>query len=231
MNGLKREKPIGSTADPQPKSGHFRVFFNGFRIKSADATAASANESAWSAPEAEDEKAYFQADISWINLAGGDSPQSSVLTAMITGDVRGLKKRTPWEDTGMRSAPGWLPLSLGSYALVAKTNAISIGNFSIERGARRFPAGTPEPGPVMTDTAPVREISDRKWQGPGGRTCVVDLPLRKATRTKVIFLTYESANTLSKTDQGFGRGVFPIDYMDRSDPGLEYTLYFAIDRL
>ena len=69
----------------------------------------------------------------------------------------------------------------------------------------------------------------------------MDLPLRKTTRSKVIFLTYESASAMAKTDQGFGRGVFAIECRNSvmreqfpRDPDRaaeDYTLYFGIETL
>lgn len=129
-------EPVFRTAprrDVEPRSGHFRLYFTGFCAKPAGGPAAPDGPSAWNAPGGEDERAYFQADISWINLAENDSPHTSMQTAMITGDVRGLRKRTPGDadnpaPSGERE---WQPLSLGTYALVSGGDAISIANFGI----------------------------------------------------------------------------------------------------
>jgi hypothetical protein len=232
-----------SAGKAEPACGRFRIFFTGYRVNPPGsfvdgACAPAAHASAWNMPDAEDEKAYFQADISWINLAADKSPQTSVLTAMITGDVRGLRKRFP-EDAAdpagiSRAAKPleWLPLSLGTYALVSKVNAISVGNPTIERAPRRLSGGdnrslageAPLPGTVA-------EGSERKLPAAAGRACVVDLPLSKASRSKVIFLTYEAAGALAGMDQGFGRGVFSVACKDAYDANLNYTLYFGIDRL
>lgn len=240
--------PVTAKDKVGPLSGHFRIFFTGYRTKPVEESAASqrapaARASAWNTPEGEDDKAYFQADISWINLAAGGAPQNAVLTAMITGDVRGLKKRFPWDPAGPAKASEWLPLSLGTYALVSKANAISIGNPTIERPGRRLtggfagdlaggPSGSPNSGLAdsATKEAADPEATERKRVVGLGRPCVVDLPLSKTSRSKVIFLTYETANTLAMMDQGLGRGVFPIECGDpHSD--FAYTLYFGIDRL
>jgi hypothetical protein len=233
----------------EPRSGHFRILFTGYRAMpvpvslaeiaaATDPQSAAAATSAWNTPEIEDEKAYFQADISWINLAGGDSPQTSVLTAMITGDVRGLRKPGNWSGTGQAKVSEWLPLSLGTYALVSRTNAISIGGIAIEREyvpIRPVLAASLTAGPaIASHEEGFREMpagTGRKWETRKGTRCVVDLPLRRVNRNRMIFLTYESANALAKTDQGFGRGVFPIQCRDPYDSALEYALYFAIERL
>lgn len=231
-NVMEAETRMASQPKTETRSGHFRIYFTGFRAKPAAPPAAPAGPSAWNAPEAEDERAYFQADISWINLSENDSPQPSVLTAMITGDVRGLRKRPAGDPPAPYGETEWLPLSLGTYALVSGSNAISLGQFTIRsadslrktgRGACEpaapAPAGNPEHGPVP-----------RKWLRGESRSCLVDVPLLNLTRSKTIFLTYQSANALSKLDQGFGRGVFPIECAG-GESGPDYTLYFGIDRL
>lgn len=190
---MEQETRTAPHRESETRSGDFRIYFTGFHAKPVELPAAPAGPSAWNAPGAEDERAYFQADISWLHLAENDSPRTSVLTSMITGDVRGLRKRPDGIHPPPHGEPEWLPLSLGTYALVSGSSAISIGNFAIR------PADS-------------LRITDR-----GGRS-------------KAIFLTYQSANALSKQDQGFGRGVFPIE-CGGGDGGPEYTLYFGIDPL
>lgn len=223
-------------AAPQPqnetRSGHFRIYFTGFRAKPAEPPAAPAGPSAWNAPEAEDERAYFQADISWINLAENESPQSSVLTAMITGDVRGLRKSPDGDGPAPLGKTEWLPLSLGTYALVSGSNAISIGHFAIRPAdsLRKTGCGRCEHATKVSAGNTEGEPVPRKWPRGESRSCLVDLPLLNPTRSKTVFLTYQSANALSKLDQGFGRGVFPIE-CGGGESGPEYTLFFGIDRL
>ncbi len=198
-NVMEPEFRTASRRNGETRSGHFRLFFTGFRAKPAGGPATPAGPSAWNAPGGEDERAYFQADISWINLEESDSPhipkQTAMQTAMITGDVRGLRNKMPGDEMpgdADNPAPSgkrkWQPLSLGTYALVSGDNAISIANFGI------LPAAF-------------------------GR-----IP------TKAISLNYHSANALSGLDQGFGRGVFPIE-CGGWNGAPEYTLYFGIERL
>src|SRR5438270_12814048 len=103
------------TMEMQEERGQFRLAFTGY------------SPEAWDAHSDEDEKAYFQADISWIRLGAGDVPQAAALTAMITGDVQGLRKRPGLEES-RSSGSGRLPLSLGTYELAAHKNAVAIGN-------------------------------------------------------------------------------------------------------
>ena len=115
-------------------SGQFRIVFTGYRAapSAAEDTCAAGDLDLnpghdWNTTPEEGERAYFQADISWIKLWAGDAPQAAALTAMITGDVRGMRKRPDGEE--MRSSrPGRLPLSLGTYSLAAHKNAVAIGN-------------------------------------------------------------------------------------------------------
>jgi hypothetical protein len=239
-NAMEPESRKAPRAEVETRSGHFRIYFTGFRVKPSEGPAAPAGPSAWNAPGREDERAYFQADISWINLAESDSPQTSVLTAMIIGDVRGLRK-TPTGDAdgpAPSGGPKWLPLSLGTYALVSGANAISIGNFGILPVAPEKPSqnGFREPAlricsPSAGNVNPLSGSGPRRWPRGEGRSCLVDLPLLKPTRSKAIFLTYHSAIALSRLDQGFGRGVFPIECGSHGESGPEYILYFGIDKL
>lgn len=189
---MESETRTAPQSQNKTRGGQFRIYFTGFRAKPAEPPAVPAGPSAWNATEAEDERAYFQADISWLQLAENDSPRTSVLTSMITGDVRGLRKRPAADPSPSHGESEWPPLSLGTYALVSGYSAISIGNFAI------------------------RQADSLRKADRGGRS-------------KAIFLTYQSANALSKLDQGFGRGVFPIEC--GGDGGPAYTLYFGIDPL
>ena len=238
-NAMEAESRTAPRAVGEPRSGHFRIYFTGFRAKPTEGSVAPAGPSAWNTPGGEDERAYFQADISWFNLSENDSPQTSVLTAMITGDVRGLRIKPPGdaESPAFSGESEWLPLSLGTYALVSGTNAISIGNFGILPGAmgslsrHRAPRPLPSAGPPSIGAGNAQSGGSlRRWPRGESRSCLVDLPFLKPTRSKAIFLTYHSANALSGLDQGFGRGVFPIE-CGCEDSGLAYTLYFGIDRL
>lgn len=242
-NAMEPETRMAPRPQNETRSGHFRIYFTGFREKPVGPPAAPAGPSAWNAPEAEDDRAYFQADISWINLSENDSPQNSVLTAMITGDVRGLRKGPAGASSAPDGETEWLPLSLGTYALVSGSNAIAIGQFTIrsadslrktDRGACESAAPVPAGNPHVQAGNAVDEPVTRKWPRGESRSCLVDIPLLNPTRSKTIFLTYQSANALSKLDQGFGRGVFPIECgcgVNGRESGREYTLYFGIDRL
>ncbi len=264
-NGRAQATPAPGHDPREARSGHFRIFFTGFsekkREKKSGVTAAPDSGSAWSASGVEDEAAYFQADIAWINLAAVDSPQTSLLTAMITGDVRGLRKRPPAVPQAQAGTRQWLPLSLGTYALVANTNAISIGNFRIEKGNDTRPSINGMSGSARMRPGPITEAAEalnrpnpnsgtferkafeaaaqaspktkpeRRLQGRDGRAYVVDLPFLHPSRTKAIFLTYESASAIAVMDQGFGRGMFAIDSSGSGDGESEDTLYFGIERL
>ncbi len=182
------------------ESGQFRIVFTGYRAATAaeEETCSPAEFPEfhknpghdWDTSPEDGERAYFHADISWIRLGDDDSPQTASLTAMITGDVRGLRKR-PGAAESRSGDTGRLPLSLGTYDLASHKNAVAIGN----------PA------------------------------CVAAVPLQRAPRSKVIFLTYETAMALAGMDQGYGRGIFPVVYRDAEDAGREITLYFGIDRV
>ena len=48
---------------------------------------------------------------------------------------------------------------------------------------------------------------------------------------QVLVLTYESADYISRTSFGFGRGIIPVRYADDSSLAADYTLYFQVERL
>jgi hypothetical protein len=228
---MEAERNPESWKGRQGRSGHFRIYFLGFHQKPPGVIANPADPihaPVWRSPATGDEKAYFRADISWINLAADGLPRTSVLTAMITGDVRGLRKQLPGDPAPAEEMPESLPLSLGTYALSAEANAISIGNFRIDRGTPPLPSGTREPSLAP---GPVEGAPERIWAGAKGRACQVDLDLSKPTRSKTIFLTLASAGALADLDQGLGRGVFPIESGFGADGEPGCIMYFGIDRL
>lgn len=217
-------------------SGHFRILFLGYRASGSPADGPCSAEdpaASWEDATGEDERAYFQADISWISLGGGGAPQEAALTAMITGDVRGLRKRSgPGESRSPEA--GGLPLSLGTYALVPGRNAVAIGNPAV-LGALR-----PDPAPSRDRAVAGIGASGRtgmqatvRLSGPQSSSdaCVLDLPLTRPSRTRILFLTFETASGLAAMDQGFGKGVFTFAYRDDADPHRETILYFRLDRL
>jgi hypothetical protein len=220
--------------EAEDESGHFRIVFTGYRAatSAAEGTCAAADhgQAAWDTESDEDERAYFQADISWINLGVGEAPQSAALSAMITGDVRGMRKRAGPEET-RSSGAGRSPLSLGTYALVAHKNAVAIGNPVIQGSPLRRQAITERESREYPRNPGARMIASARRHARDAGACVVDLPLSRPSRSRVIFLTYASANALSRLDQGYGRGVFPVAYRDPADAEREITLYFGIDRL
>ncbi len=48
---------------------------------------------------------------------------------------------------------------------------------------------------------------------------------------QVLVLTYESAEYMSRTSFGFGRGIVPVRYVDSREFGGDYTLYFQVERM
>ena len=73
-------------------SGHFRITFLGYRQGYGSGPTRPDPEPgdpapAWDTASDEDEMAYFQAEIFWINLGGGDAPHAAALSAMITVGV------------------------------------------------------------------------------------------------------------------------------------------------
>lgn len=208
-------------------SGHFRIVFLGYDAgAAADGETAADPGPAWK--DDEEERAYFQADISWISLGGGGAPQEAALTAMITGDVRGLRKRSGAGETRSPAA-GALPLSLGTYALVAGRNAVAIGNPAVlgslrsdpdgcrDRAVARIGAAAPGKAMASVPVGPARKAG-------AAETCLVDLHLSRPSRSRVVFLDFGTARRLAALDQGHGTGVFPVA------DGAK-TLWFRIDRL
>ena len=47
---------------------------------------------------------------------------------------------------------------------------------------------------------------------------------------QVLVLTFESAEFMSRTSFGFGRGIVPVRYVDTNEFGADYTLYFQVER-
>ena len=213
-------------------SGHFRIMFLGYRAGApglhVDGMPADPVASCENASE-EDEKAYFQADISWIKLGGGGVPQSSVLTAMITGDVRGLGK-SPGREESRSSKAGGLPLSLGTYALAAGRNAVAIGNPAV-LGNMRPEAAAVRGWSAAREAGPAAGLTGAARSSRAADTCRLDLPLTRPSRSRIVFIDFGTARDLADTDQGFGKGIFPVTYREDTEMDGETTLYFRIDRL
>jgi hypothetical protein len=48
---------------------------------------------------------------------------------------------------------------------------------------------------------------------------------------QVLVLTYDSADYFSRNSFGFATGIVPVRYVDASEFGADYTLYFQVERL
>jgi hypothetical protein len=219
-------------------SGHFRITFLGYRQGYGSGPTRPDPEPgdpapAWDTASDEDEMAYFQAEISWINLGGGDAPHAAALSAMITGDVRGLRDRAGAEDPPSSPAAGAKPLSLGTYALSAGKNAVAIGNPAVQAALPSRADVSPVPGrePFAAVARRAAERSAASAPARAGAACRLDLPISEPVRGRQLFLTYEIAQRLARTDSGLGRGVFCMRYRDGEDSGRESILQFRIERL
>lgn len=218
--------------------GHFRIAFLGYHESYGSGPTRPDPErdlppAGWDTPACEDERAYFQAEISWINLGDGDAPHAAALSAKITGDVRGLRDRPGAEGMRSSSAAGPRPLSLGTYALVEGKNAVAIGNPAVQAALPSRAVVSPVPGREPPSAASRRAEERPAAAAPArsGGTCLVDLPLTGPVRGRTLFLTYEIAQRMARTDLGHGRGVFEMRYRDHEEEDREVVMRFRIERL